>query len=45
VLVSSQVIKNEIQKISDPEKKNHVLNLLSVTREYIVLTDEIVSRA
>jgi len=44
-LVSSQVSKDEIQKISNPEKRNQVLNLLSITGEYIFLTDEIVSRA
>jgi len=45
ILVSSQVTKDEIQKISNPEKRTLVLNLLSITGEYVILTDEIVSRA
>lgn len=44
-LVSSQVTIDEIQKISNPEKRTLVLNLLSITGEYVILTDEIVLRA
>jgi len=44
-LVSSQVVKEEIRKISDPEKRNRVLNLLLVTSEYVCLNDDIVARA
>lgn len=44
-LVSSQVVKKEIRKISDPEKRNRVLNLLLITGEYVCLNDEIIDRA
>ena len=44
-LVSSQVIKDELQMIANPEKRNRVLNLLSIAEEYIILDDNIVSRA
>ena len=44
-LVSSQVIKDEIRMITNPEKRNRVLNLLSIANEYVILDDNIVFRA
>jgi predicted nucleic acid-binding protein len=44
VYVDPSIISKPIKYSSNPEKRNRVLNLLSVTREYIVLTDEIISR-
>jgi len=44
-LISSQIIKDEIREITDPEKRNRVLTLLSVSNEYVILNDNIISRA
>lgn len=44
-LVSSQVIKDEIRMITNPEKRIRVLNLLLAAGQYVILDDNIVSRA
>lgn len=44
-LVSSQVIKDEIRMITNPEKRTRVINLLAIADEYVILDDTIVSRA
>ncbi len=44
-LVTSQVVKDEIRMIANPEKRKQVLNLLAIADEYVVLNDNIVSRA
>jgi len=44
-LISSQVIKDEIWQISNPEKRKRVLTLLSIADGYVILNDDIVSRA
>ena len=44
-LVSSQVLKDEIRMITNPEKRTRVMNLLAMADEYIILDDSIVSRA
>ena len=44
-LVSSQVITEEVNKISNPEKRNRVIKLLSIAGVYVSLDEEIIYRA